>query len=279
MRDYGGRDAASSDLVLLVVCVAIALLAYMLPRNWAAGISSSVQSTVLRPVVSLQARAAQDRTSRFRLDDIQAARDSLALLALADSNVRRENEDLRRLLGLRAREPVRWIPAQTLHRPTPTDARVIMLDVGSNRGVTRFQPVLTPDGLLGYIWGVGPHSSSVLTWMHPDWRASGVTGDGSIMGILAPAEMGSSGQQLLELRGVALRDSLSNGTIVYTSGLGGVYPRMIPVGRVVGVGADPLGYERVFLVAPYVVPGLANQVMVLQGSADSLLIPAEDSMP
>jgi hypothetical protein len=47
----------------------------------------------------------------------------------------------------------------------------------------------------------------------------------------------------------------------------------------VGVGADPLGYERVFLVAPYVVPGLANQVMVLQGSADSLLIPAEDSMP
>ena len=156
---------------------------------------------------------------------------------------------------------------------------LVMLDAGSNRGVARFQPVLTPDGILGYVWSVAEHSSSVLTWMHPDWRASGVTGDGTIMGILAPAEVGSSGQQLLELRGVALRDSLRNGTIVYTSGLGGVYPRMIPVGTVIGVGTDPLGYERVFRVAPYVIPGLANQVMILQGSADSLLIPVEDSQP
>ncbi len=279
MRDYGGRDAASSDLVLLVACAAIALVAYMLPRSWSAGISSAIQSTVLRPVVSLQARAAQDRTSRFRLDEIQAARDSLALLVLADSSVRRENDDLRRLLGLRAREPVRWIPAQTLHRPTPTDARVVMLDAGSNRGVAQYQPVLTPDGLLGVIWSVSEHSSSVLTWMHPDWRASAVTGDGAVMGILAPVEVGSSGQQLLELRGVAMRDSLRNGTIVYTSGLGDVYPRMIPVGTVIGVGTDPLGYERVFRVAPFVVPGLANQVMILQGSSDSLLIPVGDSLP
>lgn len=279
MRDYGGRDAASGDLVLLVACAAIALVGYALPRSWSAGISSAVQATVLRPVVSLQARAAQDRTSRFRLDDIQSARDSLALLVLADSGVRRENADLRRLLGLRASQPDRWIPAQTLHRPTPTDARVIMLDVGLDRGIARFQPVLTPDGLLGYIWSVSPHASSVLTWMHPDWRASAVTGDGTVMGILAPIEVGSSGQQLLELRGVAMRDSLRNGTIVYTSGLGGVYPRMIPVGTVVGLGTDPLGYERVFRVAPFVVPGLANQVMVLLGSADSLLLPRGDSLP
>jgi rod shape-determining protein MreC len=279
MRDYGGRDAASSDLVLLAACVVIALVAYMLPRNWSAGISSTVQATVLRPVVSLRARAAQDRTSRFRLDDIQAARDSLALLVLQDSSVRRENADLRRLLGLRQRAPLRWIPAQTLHRPTPTDARVVTLDAGSNRGVARNQPVLTPDGLLGVIWGVAEHSSSVLTWMHPEWRASAVTGDGAVLGILAPTVVGTSGQQLLELRGVALRDSLSTGTIVYTSGLGSVYPRMIPVGRVVGVGTDPLGYERVFRVAPFVVPGLVNQVMILQGSADSLLIPLGDSLP
>ena len=279
MRDYGGRDAASSDLVLLVACAAIALVAYALPRSWSAGISAAVQSTVLRPVVSLQARAAQDRTSRFRLDDIQSARDSLALLVLADSSVRRENADLRRLLGLRESRPVRWVPAQTLHRPTPTDARVVMLDAGLDRGVARFQPVLTPDGVLGYIWSVSPHSSSVLTWMHPDWRASAVTGDGTVMGILAPVEVGPSGQQLLELRGVAMRDSLRNGTIVYTSGLGGVYPRMIPVGTVVGLGTDPLGYERVFRVAPFVMPGLANQVMILLGGADSLLVPVGDSQP
>jgi rod shape-determining protein MreC len=279
MRDYGGRDAASSDLVLLAACVAIALMAYLLPRNWAAGLTSGLQGSVLRPVVSLQARAAQDRTSRFRLDDIQSARDSLALMVLADSGVHRENVELRRLLGLRDVVRNDWIPAQALHRPTPTDPRVILLDAGRDRGIERFQPVLTPDGVLGYIWSVGARASSVLTWMHPDWRASAVTADGAIMGILAPAEVGPSGQPLLELRGVALRDSLPNAAIVYTSGLGGVFPRMIPVGKVVGVVTDPLGYERVYRVAPFVVPGLANHVMILQGSADSLLIASGDSLP
>lgn len=279
MRDYGGRDAANGDLLLLVACTIIALVGYMLPRNWSASLSAAVQSTVLRPVVSLQARAARDRTSRFRLDDIQSARDSLALLVLADSGVRRENADLRRILGLREQQGFSWIPAQTLHRPSPTDARVLTLDVGSDRGIAQFQPVLTPDGLLGAIWSVAPRSSTVLTWMHPEWRASAVTGDGAVMGILAPSEVSTRGQPLLELRGVALRDSLADGAIVYTSGLGNVYPRMIPVGKVVGVSPDLLGYERVYRVAPFVNPGIANQVMVLTGSADTLLLPPGDSLP
>jgi rod shape-determining protein MreC len=279
MRDYGGRDAASSDLLLLAVCAALALLAYALPRSWSADLVAGVRRTALRPVVSLQARAGRDRTARFLLDEIQSGRDSLALIVLADSGIRLENADLRRILALRERQPSGWIPAQALHRPTPTDARVMMLDVGSDRGVALLQAVLTPDGLLGTIWSVGPRSSAVLTWMHPDWRASAVTGDGAVMGILAAEGVGPTGQPLLELRGVALRDSLVNGTIVYTSGLGSVYPRMIPVGEVIGVGDDPLGYERVFVVRPFVNPGLANQVMVLTGTADSLLLPPPDSLP
>lgn len=274
MRDLGGRDTATGDLLLLVGCLVVALIAYALPSNWAAELVGTIRGTALRPVVALQSRAAQDRTSRFRLGDIQRQRDSLALLVLADSSVRRENNDLRRLLDLRQRGLPTWVAAVVLHQPTPTDARMLLIDAGTRDGVVQFQPVLTPDGLLGTIWSTSPSSSSVLTWMHPDWRASAVTADGATLGILAPTPVGRSQVPLLELRGVALRDTIAEGVIVYTSGLGGVYPPMIPVGRVVGVTADPLGYERLYRVAPFVNPGLAGQVMIFTGRADPTLFTA-----
>lgn len=85
MRDVGGRDAASGDLLLFTGCIAVALLAYGLPRPWAAELVGAIRRTALRPVVQLQSRAAQDRTSRFRLSTVQAAHDTLALRILEDS--------------------------------------------------------------------------------------------------------------------------------------------------------------------------------------------------
>src|SRR5690606_5185092 len=176
------------------------------------------------------------------------------------------------LLGLKEHRLPQWIAAAVLHRPTPTDSRMLLIDAGTDRGIAEFQPVLTPDGLLGTVWSTSPSSASVLTWIHPDWRASAGTADGATLGFLAPAMVGNSQVPFLELRGVALRDSITSGSIVYTSCLGGVYPAMVPVGRVVGVADDPLGYERLYRVAPFVNPGLASQVMVLTSQSDTFAI-------
>ena len=281
MRDFGGRDAAGGGLLLLVACLLVALAAYALPRPIAGDVVAAIRRTFLRPVVALQERAERDRTSRFRLGEIQAERDSLALQLLADSALRSENAQLRAMLAIRPRPTPRWTPVEILHQTTPTDARALLVGSGSDEGLARFQPVITPTGLLGYIWSVGPRAAAVLTWMHPDWRASAVTGDGAVMGILAPVTVGSSGHALLELRGVALRDSLPLGTLVFTSGLGGVYPRMLPVGRVSGVTADPLGYERRYLVSPFANPATASHALVLTEPVDPRIatVPAVDSAP
>lgn len=281
MRDFGGRDAAGSGLLLLVACLLVALGAYALPRPVAADVVAAVRRTALRPVVALRARAERDRTSRFRLEEIEAERDSLALRVLDEAGIRSENEQLRGLLAIRPRETPRWTAAEVLHQPTPTDARTLLLSRGSSDGIAQFQPVITPVGLLGFVWSVGPRASAVLTWLHPDWRASAVTGDGSVMGILTATTVGSSGQALLELRGVALRDSLAIGTLVFTSGLGGIYPRMLPVGRVSGVTGDPLGYERRYLVTPLANPATSSHVLVLTGAPPVPLAEpaAGDSVP
>ena len=281
MRDFGGRDAAAGDLALLGACLAVALLAYALPRRVAADVVATLRTTALRPAVALRERAARDRTSRFALEGIQAERDSLALRATADAALRRENDELRRTLGVGRAVTTPWIGAEVLHRPTPTDSRTLSLDVGSEDGVQLYDPVVTADGLVGYLWSVGAASSVVLTWMHPEFGASAVTGDGAILGFLQPVTVGALGHPMLELRGIALSDSLPDGSEVFTSGLGGVYPRQVPVGRIVGVEPDPLGYERFYRVAPHTNPGAIGHVMVLTAPRDSVFVvgPLQDTLP
>ncbi len=275
MRDPSGREAARGDLLLLGGCVVLSLLALMIPRPWASAFSSAIRQTVFRPIVLLQSRAVVDRTSRFRLVGIERDRDSLALVVMDGEALRRENENLRALLALRGRLARPYRAANVLHRPIATDNRMLLIDVGSADGVAEFDPVVTGEGLLGSVWSVDAHSSAVLTWLHPDFRASAVTADGSILGtlILAPSPLGFASHTILELSGVPLHDSLALGTVVYTSGIGTVFPRGVPVGRISGIGSETQGWERVYRVAPFANPGDATAVMVLTSPHDSVFLP------
>ncbi len=277
MRVSSGREAARGDLILLVVCLATALVALAMPRGWTSAFSSALRLSVFRPLVLLQARAETDRTARFRLGTIEHERDSLALVVMDGASLQRDNATLRALLALREKLPRRYLAAQVLHRPLATDNRMLLIDAGSAEGVAEFDPVVTGEGLIGSVWSVDRHSSTVLTWVHPDFRASAVTANGSILGtlILAPSPLGSSTHTILELSGVPLHDTLAIGTVVYTSGIGTVFPRGIPVGRISTLGKEQAGWERVYRVIPFANPGDASSVMVLTAphEADYLAIP------
>jgi hypothetical protein len=52
-----------------------------------------------------------------------------------------------------------------------------------------------------------------------------------------------------------------------SSGLGGVYPKGIPVGTVTGVVREQAGWERVYRVVPAANPGAVSHVLILVSSA------------
>jgi rod shape-determining protein MreC len=56
------------------------------------------------------------------------------------------------------------------------------------------------------------------------------------------------------------------GTMVLSSGLGGVYPKGIPVGTVTGLVREQAGWERVYRLLPAANPGSAAHVLVLVSS-------------
>jgi rod shape-determining protein MreC len=104
-----------------------------------------------------------------------------------------------------------------------------------------------------------------VTWAHPEFRASAMAGDGSVYGIVAPHGTEGPRSWLLELRGVPYRQLVPDGTVIVTSGLGGVFPRGIPLGSVIGMGREAEGWERTYLLRPAAAPAGVSHVMILIG--------------
>jgi len=145
--------------------------------------------------------------------------------------------------------------------------------------VRRLSPVVAPEGLVGLVRSVDRHTSVALAWTHPDFRASAMVDGSHVYGIVA-ARRGEREGEVMELRGVAFRDTLKAGTPVVTSGLGGVFPRGIPVGTVEGVLSESEGWERTYLLKPAVHPASASHVMILSldRSVDTLTTAFTDTL-
>jgi rod shape-determining protein MreC len=97
-----------------------------------------------------------------------------------------------------------------------------------------------------------------------------MSADRSAYGIVYPhlSEAGRDAEipperYLLEMRGVAFRSALKPGTLIVTSGLGGVYPAGIPIGTVLGELRTSEGWARTYLVRPAVRPPDVSNVIVL----------------
>jgi rod shape-determining protein MreC len=90
-----------------------------------------------------------------------------------------------------------------------------------------------------------------------------MSADGSAFGIVYPHFGTDEERYFLELRGVPFRASLKPGMQIFTSGLGGTFPRGIPIGTVIREQRTAEGWTRTYLVRPAVSPANLTAVMVL----------------
>lgn len=257
------RSGSRADTALVSTCALLALLATVLPLPIRDAIASSLRRTVVAPLLALQQRAERARTA-FGGHDVLAARlDSLALRNAQLGDLADENVRLRGLLSLGRQLQWGFLPAEALHGRGMGDEHVLVLTRGSEAGVTPRSAVVAPAGLIGQVTTVDPRSSLAILWTHPDFRASAMASDGTAFGIVRPHLGEEPERSLLELRGVAFRDALTPGTLILTSGLGGVYPRGIPIGVVMGEVTTSEVWSRTYLVRPAVYPPDVNNVMIL----------------
>ena len=258
------RSNPRIDLIILATCVALALAARTLPATMRDPIATGMRRTFLAPLVMLQGRAEMSRQSLLLAESKTLVRDSVSLAAMKAGSLEGENERLRKLMGLAS--GLRWgfIPAEALHGRGIRDETTVILTAGAQAGVSRLSPVIAPEGLVGVVDQVDPTMSHAMLWTHPDFRVSAMSPDGSAFGIAQASLRGTTNGYLIELRGVPFRAALKPGSLIVSSGWGGVWPRGIPVGTVLQEIKTSESWARTYLLRPAVSPADIYSVMILR---------------
>ena len=155
----------------------------------------------------------------------------LSRLVLENSeskNIYEENHRLRRALGYARKNRQVWIPAEVLScGGGAADAfKSVRVGKGSLDGVYEGAVVEVPDGLVGRVISVTPHTSEVMLITDPSVKvACKIDAETPVTGILSGGT-----EESLSIRFLKSGPVIRPGTKVYTSGSGEIFPPGIAVG-------------------------------------------------
>ncbi len=178
---------------------------------------------------------------------------------------RLENERLKRLLQYRDAGPGRGhlVVARVIARDPGNWFGTVTIDRGSADGVRRNMTVVTPDGLVGRVAVVRAHTSDVLLITDPRSSVGGLIQETRIPGVV---EGLAGGFGLLRMLYIAKDAPVEVGQTVITSGLGGLFPKGVPVGTVAEVRPEGSGLFQVVVVRPFAQLNRLEEVAVLLGT-------------
>ena len=163
----------------------------------------------------------------------------LRLQAAQADGIAQENERLRQLLAWQQQKRWKLKLANVVLREPSNWWRTVQIDLGSRDGLKINMAVMTVEGLVGRISSVSLTRSQVVLLGDPGCKvASRVDNPGRDTGVIGPA--GSVESEFVELRFLPGNANLKAGQTVSTSGNGGIFPKDIPIGRIVD--SHPVDY-------------------------------------
>jgi rod shape-determining protein MreC len=260
----GARTDTRADTAIAAACAVVALILLVLPDAPRARTAGAIRSTVVAPLVTMQQRASLARRAFNSHDSLVLIADSVLRRSQRLDEVTSENARLRALLRLGESIPWGFVAAEALVGRGRGDDNTVLLSAGARAGVQRLSAVVAAEGLVGMVQHVDAQSSVAIVWPNPELRMSATSSDGTAFGIVTAHQGAGVAGYLLEMRGVSFRTKLPIGALVVSSGLGGVYPRGIPIGTVIEELRGAAGWERSYLLRPAVRPPDVTSVLILR---------------
>jgi len=174
------------------------------------------------------------RHARQQNADLQKIVDRLRLEQAALLEDAKQGQRLQALLHFQQKYIYKTLAAQAIGSSGTDQSHVFYIDKGKDEGIDRDMAVITPDGIVGKIRDVFPHTAQVLAINDQSSGAGVILESTRIRGIL---HGNSAGQPQIE---DVIRDQrIQAGDKVLTGGGDQIFPRGLPVGVVDRVVNDP----------------------------------------
>lgn len=174
--------------------------------------------------------------------------------------IRAENERLRSLVNMVERLPDReMVAARVVGLSTSPATQMVRIGAGADQDVAMGDAVLAGTGLVGRVSGVTAGYAEVQLLIDPRAAVDAVVRRSRARGIVRG--QGVEDRCLVDhlVRTADVRED----DLMVTSGIGGIYPPGLPVGRVVSVSSPPAGVFRKAELEPVVDFAVLEEVLVL----------------
>jgi rod shape-determining protein MreC len=173
--------------------------------------------------------------SSLQQENVQLRRKELeaANWLLRQQHLELENQRLRHLLDMKARQPVPGMVAEILYTARDPFSRRVVVDKGTQQGIAAGQAVLDEAGVIGQVTRAFPLQSEVTLITDKNQAVPVQIVRNGLRAVL----FGAGGGQL-ELRFLAANADIVTGDLVVTSGLDGIYQPGLPVAKVLRVDRD-----------------------------------------
>lgn len=172
--------------------------------------------------------------------------------------VKKENERLKSLLEFAQDIPRKKVLAQIVGWDPSNEFKVLRINKGSDDGIKLKYPVITNNGLVGYVYRVTANYSDILTIIDQNNRVDAIISRSRTHGIVE----GDSNFQC-RLKYVARSEKVEVGDEVISAGLGDIYPKGIKIGVVSSVNKEDFGITQSIKIEPSVVFKKLEEVLVL----------------
>jgi rod shape-determining protein MreC len=240
-----------------VIAVALAIVLISVGQSLQFDAARSVTATVLAPVqglvtgvsngvggafstlTSIGSLADENRRLKQQVADLQHQLGDKQLAVLTD-------QQLKSMLGLRDDLHIHTVAADVIGLDPEALTQTITIRAGSKQGIRKGMSVLAQHGLVGRVIAVQSNTaavrliSDVLLPVNVELATSHLGGTLKVV----------NGQLVAEILGAPTDIKLSRGDLLVTSGLGGNFPKGLPVAQIVKFQYKPAEITQTAEVAP-----------------------------
>lgn len=173
-----------------------------------------------------------------------------------------ENLRLKQLLAYKEATSTNWQlkVAPVVARSPSNWFSTLTIGLGSDDGIRKDQVVLTPAGVVGRVIRVFPRTAEVLLLLDREGAVGAMVQSSRLLGVV---EASSDYRGYLQMIHLAHNAPIKENDIVLTSGLGGIFPKGLPIGRVVKILPEPDGLMKRAIIEPYVDFNRLEEVLVI----------------
>lgn len=205
------------------------------------------------------------------LSDLKAENEQLRSRNAELEETNQSTQRLQGLLDLKNTYNLQSTGARVISGSTDSFNNTIVIDKGTSSGLAVGMPVVDSGGVIGQIIECGPTTSTVRLITDEKSGVAAMVQSSRAQGML----MGSASRQIT-LNLINTNQKVAVGDTVVTSGLGGVFPKGLPLGKVTSVEAAPGSLYYTIVVEPYGNVGTNEEVMVITSLSEEQKATADD---